>query len=203
LNIITKFLDLLPAGFPLEFTSTDSTGLKTDPSVATVRVFEEDGGTGAFDNNELTGSPFTLTKINGKTGNYGVKIAKSLFTAGKYYRCLFEATVDSIDTSSEITYFMINSSSFKADVTNLDTLVSSRSTPADISTAHATTDGKLDNATYGLAALKALIDNIDTSSELAARFDEIKGAGWTDETLKAIKEVVDAINLENFTGSAK
>ncbi|KKL73737.1 hypothetical protein LCGC14_2071930, partial [marine sediment metagenome] len=102
-----------------ETQATDSTGLKTDPTVATVRIFKETGGAGAFDNTELAGSPFTITKINAKDGNYGVKVAKSLFTAGNYYRVLFEETVDGITTASEKTYFMLNSSSVKANVSGL------------------------------------------------------------------------------------
>lgn len=50
----------------------------------------------------------------------------------------------------------------------------------------------LTDATYGLSALQTLIEAIDTSTELQARFDEIKGAGWTTETLNAIKELMDA-----------
>ena len=51
------------------------------------------------------------------------------------------------------------------------------------------------NATYGLSALQVLIDAIDTSTELTAKFTEIKGAGWTTtETLKAIKDAIDLID---------
>jgi hypothetical protein len=82
---------------------------------------------------------------------------------------------------------------------DLNTAIATRSTPAQITSAHAVTDGKLDNATYGLAALKTLLDAIDTSAESAARFTEIKGAGWTTETLKAIWTLVNAIRTENFT----
>ena len=51
----------------------------------------------------------------------------------------------------------------------------------------------IESGTYGLLALKTLIDDIDTSAELEARFNEIKGTGWTTETLKAIKDAIDAI----------
>ena len=47
------------------------------------------------------------------------------------------------------------------------------------------------HATYGLSAIQVLIDALDTSTEMQARFDQIKGAGWTDETLKALSEFVD------------
>ena len=51
---------------------------------------------------------------------------------------------------------------------------------------------------YGLAALKTLINTIDTSVELQARFDEIKGAGWTVETLKAINDNITSIDLSEL-----
>ena len=51
-------------------------------------------------------------------------------------------------------------------------------------------EATLNNATYGLSALQTLIDAIDTSTELQARFAEIKGTGWTNETLKLIKEYI-------------
>ncbi len=52
---------------------------------------------------------------------------------------------------------------------------------------------KIGSVTYGLAALKTLLDNIDTSTELQARFDEIKGEGWTVETLKNVKDAVETL----------
>lgn len=58
-------------------------------------------------------------------------------------------------------------------------------------------EATLTNGTYGLSALKALIDAIDTSLELANRFDEIKGVGWTNETLKAIKDGLSSITVDN------
>lgn len=53
----------------------------------------------------------------------------------------------------------------------------------------------LDNGSSGLVALKNLIEAIDTSTELQARFTEIKGASWTNETLFAIKEAIDNISV--------
>lgn len=49
--------------------------------------------------------------------------------------------------------------------------------------------------TSGLDALKTLLEGIDTSSELESRFTEIKGAGFTTETLKAIKD-----SLSEYSG---
>ncbi len=57
-------------------------------------------------------------------------------------------------------------------------------------------EATLANVTYGLAALKSLIDAIDTSTELQVRFTEIKGAGWTTETLKAIKDSIAGGGLD-------
>jgi hypothetical protein len=56
--------------------------------------------------------------------------------------------------------------------------------------------GLLENGSYGLDTIKNLIESIDNSTELQARFDEIKGAGWTAETLKAIKEEINSLDLE-------
>ncbi len=43
------------------------------------------------------------------------------------------------------------------------------------------------------ATTNALVNAIDTSAESAARFTEIKGAGWSDETLRAIKLTLDEV----------
>jgi hypothetical protein len=61
-------------------------------------------------------------------------------------------------------------------------------------------EATLANATYGLSALKDLLDAIDTSTELQARFTEIKGSGWTTETLKVIDGKIDAIDIGTGTG---
>ncbi|MDP8297257.1 MAG: hypothetical protein RAP41_03635, partial [Candidatus Orphnella occulta] len=47
---------------------------------------------------------------------------------------------------------------------------------------------KINNATYGVEAIKDLVDAVDSSTELNARFDEVKGAGWsTADTLQSVK----------------
>jgi len=58
---------------------------------------------------------------------------------------------------------------------------------------NATIIALLQNASYGLSALRVLIEAIDTSAELAARFNEIKGAGWATETLTGLDALLDAI----------
>jgi len=60
----------------------------------------------------------------------------------------------------------------------------------------ATITGLLSSATSGLTALKTLMDNIDNSTELAARFTEIKGSGWTTETLTQLDTLLDAIKTK-------
>jgi hypothetical protein len=92
-----------------------------------------------------------------------------------------------------------NPSQYKADVSALalDSTVAKEATLA--------------NATYGLSALQVLLDAIATSTELQAMFDEIKGVGWTTETLKAIydlggggltaQQVRDAMQLAPTTDS--
>jgi len=147
-------LDLLPAYINFEVQTTDGDGVAIDPTgTPTVSIYEEGGADSSFDNSQITGSPFTITKINSKTGNYGVLVDKTLFTAGKLYRCLYELTIDGNATAKIEYYFAVNSSSLKADVSSL---------------------------------------------ALEATLTAIKGAGWTDETLKAIQEAVEAIKVENF-----
>jgi len=193
-------LDLLPDYINFEVQATQSDGTTIDPTgTPTVSIYEESGGDGSFDNSQLSSSPFTLAKINSKTGNYGVLVDKSEFTAGKIYRALFELTVDGVATAKTETYFATNSSNLKADVSNLDALVSSRATPANITTAHATTDGKIDVVDSNVDSIKATVENVTYGlSALKTILDGIKGAGWTDETLKAIKDAVDSGNTEGI-----
>ena len=129
------YLDLLPAYIPFEVQSTDGTGAVLDPTgTPTVSIYEEGGADGTFDNSGIAGSPFTLAKINAKTGNYGILVAKSALTAGKIYRCLYELTVDGIATAKEENYLALNSASFKADVSNLDVAVSTRAPSSEYDT---------------------------------------------------------------------
>jgi len=114
-------IDLWTDYIPFERQATKVDGEKVDPSAAVVRIYEESGADATFDNSEITGSPFTCAKINGKTGNFGVLVDKSLFTVGKIYRVLFEWTVDGKDTADEVNYLIKQSSDFKASVSSLET----------------------------------------------------------------------------------
>ena len=219
--IISLPLDLLPAYFPLEKTATDSTGLKLNPTAATVRVFEEGGADGTFDNSEVAGSPFTCNQINSKTGSYGILILKSLFTANRFYRCLFEWTVSGITTHSEDTYFMYNTASYKATVTNLDVavssrapaseydtemgridvVVSSRATPANITNAHGTTDGKVDAVKVDTVSIESKVDDVfDNTNDLEAKVDLVQ----TDTTaIKAdTNEIQGKLPTNEIMGSS-
>ena len=70
----------------------------------------------------------------------------------------------------------------QVDISNLDV-------PDNASIA--TILSEVQNVTYGLSAIQVLIGAIDSTTELQAKFDEIKGVGWTDETLLALKGYVD------------
>ena len=112
-----RIIDLEPAYMPFEKQATKADGTKENPSgTPTVRIFEEGGADATFDNSEVAGSPFTCAIINGKVGNYGVLVLKSLFTAGKMYRALYEWTVDSIDTAIEESFLAVNASHCLAPV---------------------------------------------------------------------------------------
>jgi hypothetical protein len=101
-------LPLLPSYVPFEVNCCKADGTKYDPTSISLNVYEEGGADGTFDNSAITGSPFTPAKINSKTGDYGVLIAKSSFTAGKIYRLLWEATVDGTDSHWVETYLATN-----------------------------------------------------------------------------------------------
>lgn len=184
--IIELNIDLHPTNVPFVIQATKADGTVIDPTnlANALNLYEEDGADGTFVN--AIKAQYTPVKINAQTGFYGVLIPKSQLEAGKYYMLRWVPTVDAVNTGAVEIYFITSSSDFKADVTNLDAAVSTRAA-ADVMAA-------------SLTALSVLINAIDTSTETKARFDEIKGAGWTDETLKAIKDAVDAIRLENFNG---
>lgn len=105
------FIDLLPAYVPFRIQTTKSDGTKIDPTEATVTIYENDGS--GSSSVEVTGSPFTLTKIGSNTGFYGTEISIGLFTAGRFYHALYEATIDGIDSAYQESYFACNADSFK------------------------------------------------------------------------------------------
>ena len=124
-------LDLQTTYIPFTIQCTDGEGTKTDPSLAKLVIYEENGKDSTFTNDYVDnaakvgsaiigtstiGTPdatYTPTKINSKTGFYGEMIPNSIFTAGKNYVFLWELTIDSIVTAFSETFFMINTSSFK------------------------------------------------------------------------------------------
>ncbi|MFA6054041.1 MAG: hypothetical protein WC769_01575 [Thermodesulfovibrionales bacterium] len=71
-----------------------------------------------------------------------------------------------------------------------DSMVASNMVAAPDNTTIGFIAAALADGTIGLVALKNLLEAIDTSTELQARFTEIKGTGWANETLKAIKDLV-------------
>lgn len=103
-------LPILPTYIPFEVVCSKGDGTKYDPTAISLNVYEEDGADSTFASTTITGSPFTPAKINSKTGSYGVLLAKSGFTAGKIYRFLWEATIDSITTHWEETYLATSKS---------------------------------------------------------------------------------------------
>lgn len=110
-------------------------------------------------------------------------------------------TIDSTCTAGSYTFYgsgnIINNGG--AGITLVDntinTIMAKNSTVAKEAT--------LTNVTYGLSALQVLLDAIATSTELTAMFDAIKGVGWTNETLKAIKESGVTIDAQQIRDAMK
>lgn len=158
---------------------------------------------------------YATRELTGKTGFELVAAYDNAKTCSQ-----FNSIADEVDIGSVKGTGVTSIDDFKADISGIPTnplldddarlpptLISAQ---ADIPAAPDNTNiGNIWNAvnsgTYGLSALKTLLDAIDTSSELQSRFDEIKGSGWTDETLKAIKEVIGSggggLTLEEIEAS--
>ncbi len=121
-------LDLAPIRHSFEVNCAKADGTPVDPTgTPTVTIYEEGGADGTYDSGQIAGSPFTIAKINAVTGNYGILVLKNLFTVGKIYRALFQCIVDGISAKITDRYLAIEAPQFKANVTNLDAAVSSRS----------------------------------------------------------------------------
>jgi len=108
------YLDLYSSYIPFLIQTTKSDGTKYDVSSSSLIIYEEDGGDSNFSSTQITGSPFSLNKVNSKTGYYGTLIDKSLFTVGKFYLALWELTIDGTDTAGQELYFVCNSTSFQS-----------------------------------------------------------------------------------------
>lgn len=203
MNVI--YLDLSPAYIPFLVQCTTAAGAKSNPTVDALIIYEEGGADATFDSTTITGSPFDPAQINSKTGLWGSLVAKSALTAGKWYLALWEMTVDGVTTAKIDRYFACNASSFRADVSGL-------ATAADLATVDGIADAiklKTDNLPLDPAdqsaveaAINVVAGYIDTEiSTIIQHLVDIKGAGWTTETLKAIKEAVaaSAISATNQT----
>lgn len=107
------FLDLQPTYIPFVVQCSKTDGTKVDPTASSLIVYEEDGGDGSFSSTQISGSPFSPSKVNAKTGYYGTMIDKSKFTEGKFYLFLWELTVDGRTTAYQEMYYMCDTESFR------------------------------------------------------------------------------------------
>jgi len=131
------YLDLLPAYVPLLVQCSAADGTKTDPTVDALTIYEEAGADGTFDSTQVAGSPFDPAQYNSKTGVWGVLVAKTVFTAGRFYVLVWELTVDGVTASHTEVLFACNAASFKA--TGFST-----HSAADVKTAMEADGSKLD-----------------------------------------------------------
>lgn len=148
------YLDLSPDYIPFMIQATTAAGASSNPTVDSLIIYEEGGANAVFDSTTVTGSPFDPAQVNSKTGLWGVLVAKSVFTAGRFYVALWEMTVDSVATSKVEIFFATNASSFKADVS----LLALEATAQDILTDTGTT------LPASLASIQSAIDNVGSIS---------------------------------------
>ena len=197
-----------------DYTVTSATGLEN--LIVTVKVLE--GGVTTYHRRttevtefeaDLTEMQADVTEIKAKTDYLPADTSTKLTTIGSQVTTVqntlenattglapIKTAIDTVDT-------VVDAIKTKTDHLPADTSIELDNIDSAIANAQtATTDAEdnitvlLGNATYGLNALKTLLDAIDTSTELSARFEEIKGDGWTSETMVQLDTLLDAIKAK-------
>lgn len=179
-------LDLYPAYIPFIVQCTTAAGAKSNPTVDNLIIYEEGGADGTFDNSTIAGSPFDPVQFNAKTGSWGKMIAKSAFTAGRFYIALWEMTVDGETTAKIEVYFAVNAAQYMANVTNLDAAITSRSPASEYDTEMGRIDVDLSTRAVESDVEGHCTDALDTydpptRDEATADKDEIIAAYSTDQ----------------------
>ncbi len=197
-----------------DYTVTSATDLEN--LIVTVKVLE--GGVTTYHRRttevtefeaDLTEMQADVTEIKSKTDYLPADTSTKLTTIGSQVttvqNTLENATTGlaPIKTAINTVDTVVNAIKTKTDHLPADTSGELDNIDSAIANAQtATTDAEdnitalLGNATYGLNALKSLLDAIDTSTELSARFEEIKGDGWTSETMVQLDALLDAIKAK-------
>ena len=204
----------------LDFTTNAGDGSAVEPSdpfeVADFKIYKDGGATerASMDGVSLVstfdgsvGSHVLAIDTSVETGDAGFWVAN----ADYFVKLDPDETVDGLVIVSHPGRFSIENRYTRG--TNLAALatvctearlaeLAAANLPADIDTLitrlTANRAGYLDelaaaNLPTDISDLNTLINAIDTSTELAARFTELKGAGWTTETLKAIMDAIALI----------
>jgi len=174
------------AGLTAKFTEIKGAGW-TDETMVSIKNYVDDLET------RLTAARAVyLDKLN-ITGNFQTDVIDKVANA-TYGLSALKTLVDAIDTSTELSakFTEIKGTGWAGETLKsvkeyVDTL------EIRLTETRAGYLDKLAHTAYGLEAVKDLVDAVDTSTELAARFDEIKGSDWTDETITGIKEYVDSL----------
>lgn len=102
-------LDQCPTYIPFLVQCSDGSGEATNPTVDSLIIYEEGGADSTFDSTQITGSPFNPAQVNSQTGLWGVLVAKSLFTSGKFYVCYWEMSIDGTAAAHVEVYHAVNS----------------------------------------------------------------------------------------------
>jgi len=89
--------------YPIMVACVNSSGVKTDPSAAQARVYKVSEADGNW--TEISGSPFAMTKQDGKTGCYAYMLNLATLAPGIYV-VLKELTIASTDTHDLEGFFL-------------------------------------------------------------------------------------------------
>ncbi len=176
---------------------SDGTGVTLHADYNAAKTAATQTSVNAIPTNPTLQTMWTDAKAGYLTGNVALDstVAKDLTVAKEATLSTVSGKIDTAQADLD------NPSQYKADVSSLalqasvddleSRLTATRAGYIDnLSGGAVALNSTLTNATYGLSALQVLLDAISTSTELTAMFDAIKGAGWTTETLKAIKDAV-------------
>jgi len=176
-----------------------SSGAAYAPTSLTYSIYEDATATGLYEDVDMTvASPFDTV-----TGFYLSRVqltAAAGFEKGKNYTVLIKATVDSVAAIAAHT-FQIEAevdANMVSDKTAYG-LADDAITAAKFDESTAFPVKSADTGATQIARVGADSDTLETLSDqldataLEATLTAIKGAGWSDETLKAIKDAVSGV----------
>ena len=177
--------------------------LKNDTDqMIVIPLFDENGDqyTGSVTNLVVNfilngGTDVTLSTTcvySATAGGHKLTIPSANITAlGKYSACVTGDEIGTVLLDGLVIPDFISLAAINAEV---DTAISDAGIVTKIDTVDTVVDG-IATTLATPANFMADISNLATSAEIAAAVSELKGTGWTDETLKTLMDAIEAISI--------